>query len=167
MIFVPEKFTHNKLNYFCQPLLASLFVVLTLIVLGGLKHVNLLGYIGTGSLGASAFLAFCLPKMPRLSRRLIGGYLISIVCGVMFSSLCRLSFFHAIPYCIDGAAVVAMTATIFAMVFLRLEHPPAVGFVLGLMIDTWDIYTLFMIFSIVLLMVVIKSILQPWLINLS
>lgn len=171
MTIISEKFLQHKWNFFWQPLLASIFVVVTLIVLGGIQHINLLGYIGTGSLGSSAFLVFCLPQARSArSGRLLGGYCISMLSGIIFSALiCHLKLFNGnffTHYCTDITAVIAMTVAIFSMVFFRMEHPPAVGFVLGLIMDNWTYKTLIMIIAVILLLTIVKLLLKPWLVNL-
>lgn len=169
-MMIASSFSHHKRNFLWQPLLASTFVVMTLIALGGLSHINLLDVIGTGSLGSSAFLIFCMPNtLSAKIKNLFSGYTISAFLGILFylwihSSLTAGSATH--HYWVDMAAVVTMTLSMLIMALFRLEHPPAVGFSLGLIVEPWTLHTLLFLFLGIILLAICKKLLHPWLIDL-
>lgn len=166
-----EKFHKHKMNYIWQPLLAASFVVIALVALGGIGHVELFGFIGTSSLASSAFLIFSIPSSFNSSTRsLLGGYLVCTLIGVLFSScvfyLCAASPHFNYVSIHDFVAAIAMAIAMFLMVFLRLEHPPAAGFALGLIVEPWTKLSLLMLWLVILLLLAIKKIMQRWLIDL-
>ena len=54
----------------------------------------------------------------------------------------------------------------FSMVVTRSEHPPAAALALGLVLNEWNLTTLFVILSGVILLSVIKQIVLPMLMDL-
>jgi CBS-domain-containing membrane protein len=121
------------------------------------------------SLGASAFIAFAVPRSLHSDpRHLIGGYLVGLVSGVAMSSLDALiatsgAWDHAVMI-IFGA--LAISLAMFSMVVTRSEHPPAAALALGLVLNEWDLATLLVILSGVILLSVIKQIVLPMLLDL-
>ena len=61
---------------------------------------------------------------------------------------------------------IAVGVTIFIMVILNTEHPPAVGMALALVIHPWTERTLFFVLGAVLFMEFVKTILKDQLINM-
>jgi CBS-domain-containing membrane protein len=169
--FVDSKFKQYKSHFFLQPLLAGFFVILILAALGGFQHVDLLGYLGSGALGSSAFLVFTSPNCAAASiRRMWGGYAISIIIGVFFSGiLYYLMQEHVnltLCYCAEIAAALAIAFIMFLMALFGLEHPPAVGLALGLVVEPWTRYTLLVMVLSIVLLTAVKHLLRNWLIDL-
>ncbi len=82
------------------------------------------------SIGSTAFIVFTMPSnMTAAPRRVIGGHIIGFICG---------SAFAFIPHPTALATILiyslAVGMTIFLMVALDVEHPPAGGTALGVTI---------------------------------
>lgn len=131
-----------------------------------------LGAIGATSLGSSAFLAFVAhdTAMAR-ERRMIFGYVWGIFLGAIGSFIVEtlirhhiLSHYHS-DVRVLICALVAML-TMLCMTIFSCEHPPAVGIAIGLVLRHWDMPILTIVFVTVIVIVIIKSILRPWLLNL-
>ena len=74
-----QKFHDNKIKYFCQTLFGGLAVGTALLLFDIVNRPVIIA-----SLGASAFIAFTMPRQ-RISgpRYLLGGYSIGIIVGVI------------------------------------------------------------------------------------
>jgi CBS-domain-containing membrane protein len=108
-------------NYFYQSYLATFTVALVLLVL------NIENAVVIASIGATAFIVFTMPKNITASpRRVIGGHIIGLLSG---------SFAALIPHDTSFAGILvyalAVGLSIFLMVALDCEHPPASGTALG------------------------------------
>ena len=53
-----------------------------------------------------------------------------------------------------------LTLTLLLMVTLRMPHPPAAGFALGLILDNWEFQTLLIVACIIAALVLLKNILD-------
>lgn len=109
-------------HYLYQSFLATVVVFMILLVL------NLENVVVIASIGATAFIVFTMPKnITARPRRVIGGHITGMVCG----SLCAL-----IPHTTTLPTIMVLSLavglTIFFMVTLDLEHPPAGGTALGI-----------------------------------
>ena len=171
MLAAVRKFKMHPWHFIWQPLLAATFVVVMLAALGGFGHVTFLGVIGTTSLGSTAFLVFSSPSNKTASiRRMWGGYFISALMGVVFSAVLFILKQKHVDlsqcFCAEIAAALAMAITMFLMAVLNLEHPPAAGLALGLVVEPWTAYTMCEFLLIVVFMALVKIVLRPWLIDL-
>jgi CBS-domain-containing membrane protein len=141
--------------------LAGLGVLLLLLVLDAVTQTVLIA-----SLGASAFIAFAVPRSLHSDpRHLVGGY----VTGVAMSSFYALfslqgTWDHAIMI-VFGA--LAISVAMFAMVVTRTEHPPAAALALGLVLNEWDLLTLVVVLVGVIGLSIIKQIVTPVLMDIS
>lgn len=169
------KFTIINPNFtkFKKVYLFKCFVALlaTLFVLTSLQLVAtnaILGAIGASSLASSIFIAFALPEGPAAHpKRMIGSYCFALLIGVGFYYLGSyliimqnfLSF--SLTYELTGALAVALTMLV--MVMFSLEHPPATGLALGLVIDQWRWWTLIILLFSIICIATIKHLVEPWL----
>ena len=124
-----------------------------------------------GSLGASSFIAFAMPEAQvSRPRFLIGGYIVGIIVGTVFFFLSQFLLSANLDISEDVAlpmlAAAAVGFSIFVMVVFDLEHPPASGLALGLVINEWSIRTLVVVLCGIMLLSGLKSILRPMLKNL-
>lgn len=79
------------------------------------------------ALGATAFIVFAMPNaVSAHSRNVIGGHLVGLLLGMLF-------YFVNIPYLYEFPLVVGFA--IFIMAALDVEHPPAVGTALAVLIN--------------------------------
>ncbi|HEX9758028.1 MAG TPA: HPP family protein [Nitrospiria bacterium] len=128
-----EKFKSNKISYVLQCLLASSTVFIILLVLDAKNNAVVIS-----ALGASSFIAFTMPeRVSSRPRYLIGGYMEGIISGGVIHAL--LPFISGIfssgilNYAFFGALAVGLS--IFLMVVIQTEHPPAAGLALALIIN--------------------------------
>lgn len=154
----------NFKRYGLQCGLAGFGVLVLLLVLDAVTQTVLIA-----SLGASAFIAFAVPRSLHSDpRHLIGGYIVGMIAGVAMASLYNLftlegAWDHAIMI-IFGA--LAISLAMFTMVVTRSEHPPAAALALGLVLNEWDLLTLLVILIGVVGLSVIKRIVLPVLMDL-
>ncbi|MDD5126784.1 MAG: HPP family protein [Dehalococcoidales bacterium] len=111
-------------HYIYQSLLATFVLVIVLLVLRA-EHA-----VVVASIGATAFLVFTIPSTPTAKpRRIVGGHIIGLLTG----SLCAL-----LPHSSTATSVIVYSASVgismFLMVTLDAEHPPASGTALGVAI---------------------------------
>jgi CBS-domain-containing membrane protein len=122
----PENTIKNKFkklwkHYILQSLLASVAFFILVFVLGRDKMVV------ASAMGATGFIVFAMPKAASAqTKNVIGGHLIGLASGTLF-------YFTSLPYLLEYPLVVGIA--IFVMVALDLEHPPAVGTALAVVIN--------------------------------
>ena len=160
--------SHFRLNNFkrygLQCGMAGVGVLILLLVLDAVTQTVLIA-----SLGASAFIAFAVPRSLHSDpRHLIGGYLVGMVAGVAMSYLYSL-------FSLDGAwdqavmiifGALAISLAMFTMVVTRPEHPPAAALALGLVLNEWNLATLIVVLVGVIGLSLIKRIVLPMLMDL-
>jgi CBS-domain-containing membrane protein len=97
------------------------------------------------SIGATSFLVFAMPTaVSAQTRNVIGGHLVGLACGTIF-------YFTKLPYFLEYPCVVGIA--IFLMVALDVEHSPAAGTALAVVINELspiDAFVLIMISAIIL-----------------
>jgi CBS-domain-containing membrane protein len=156
---------HNLKRYSLQCGLAGLAVLLLLLILDAVTQTVLIA-----SLGASAFIAFAVPRSLHSDpRHLVGGYVIGLIAGVAMSLVYELfslqgAWDHALMI-VFGA--LAISLAMFTMVVARAEHPPAAALALGLVLNEWNILTLVVVLIGVIGLSIIKQIVTPTLMDIS
>lgn len=154
----------NFRRYGLQCGLAGIVVLVLLLVLDAVTQTVLIA-----SLGASAFIAFAVPRSLHSGpRHLIGGYVVGMASGVTMSLFHSLvpaggAWDHAVMI-IFGA--LAISLAMFIMVVTRSEHPPAAALALGLVLNEWDLITLVVVLVGVTGLSVIKRMVLPMLMDL-
>ncbi|MFN7098067.1 MAG: HPP family protein, partial [Gammaproteobacteria bacterium] len=170
MPIINPNFKRAKKTYLfkCVVVLIVMLIVLTNLQLISMNAI--LGAIGASSLASSIFICFALPRSPAAEpRRMIGSYVIGILIGIIFYYIATYlmnvysSLSTGIVYEITGSLAVAIT--MFLMVFFSLEHPPAAGMALGIVIDPWRDETLLVIIVAIILIAIAKEFLRPWLLT--
>ena len=154
----------NFKRYALQCGLAGLVVLALLLVLDAVTQTVLIA-----SLGASAFIAFAVPRSLHSGpRNLVGGYAVGIIAGVTMSLLSNLlalsPFWEHAGMVLFGA--LAISLAMFLMVVTRTEHPPAAALALGLVLNEWTFVTLVVVLSGVIVLSVIKRLILPLLLDL-
>ena len=151
-------------RYALQCGLAGLVVLVLLLVLDAVTQTVLIA-----ALGASAFIAFAVPRSPHSGpRSMIGGYVVGIVAG---SSLSVLNTLIGVSAGADHAVMVifgaiAISLAMFTMVVTRTEHPPAAALALGLVLNEWNLLTLAVVLAGVIGLSIIKQLILPALLDL-
>jgi CBS-domain-containing membrane protein len=112
------------LNYIYQSLLATV-VIFTVLLLLKIEHAVVIA-----SIGATAFIVFTMPRnITATPRRVIGGHIVGFICGSTFAFIPHPNVLTAIII-----YSLAVGTTVFFMVALDVEHPPAGGTALGVAI---------------------------------
>ncbi|MBN1521753.1 MAG: HPP family protein [Candidatus Aureabacteria bacterium] len=103
------------------------------------------------SIGATAFIVFAMPdNVTAHPKNVIGGHLIGFIVGFLLSLIPYYSFlFSVLVYSF------AIGFSIFFMVVLNMEHPPASATALGVAMNgfSWKVSLVFFISIIVLIIV--------------
>jgi CBS-domain-containing membrane protein len=151
-------------RYALQCGMAGAVVLLLLLVLDAVTQTVLIA-----SLGASAFIAFAVPRsLLSGHRHMIGGYVVGLVTGVIMASLNNWieppgDWDHAVMVLFGALAI---STAMFLMVTTRTEHPPAASLALGLVLNEWSVMTLLVILVGVILLSVVKRLVLPVLLDL-
>lgn len=115
------KFKQLWKHYLVQSFLAAVVLLLLVLVLGAGRMVVI------SAMGATAFIVFATPKdYAAQTRNVVGGHLVGLAIGYIF---CLTS----LPPFIEYPLVVGIA--VFVMVALDVEHPPAAGTALAVVIN--------------------------------
>jgi CBS-domain-containing membrane protein len=135
---IKNKFKKLWRYYILQSLLAAIALFILVLILGKEKMVII------STMGATSFIVFAMPKAESAqTRNVIGGHLVGLATGTIF-------YFTALPYFFEYPLVVGIA--IFIMVALDVEHPPAAGTALAVVINevSLDAFLTIMISAVVL-----------------
>ena len=115
-----DKFKKLWIYYILQSLLAAVALFALVLILGREKMVVI------SSIGATSFIVFAMPTaVSAKTRNVLGGHLVGLASGTIF-------YYTALPYYIEYPGAVGIA--IFLMVALDVEHPPAAGTALAVVI---------------------------------
>ncbi len=130
-------FSRLWLNYIYQSLLATAVVFVILLLLN-LEHVVVIA-----SIGATAFIIFTMPRnVTAAPRRVIGGHIIGFICGSAFAFIPHSTILTAV-----SVYSLAVGTSVFLMVALDAEHPPAGGTALGVAITGFSVSVMVAVLS--------------------
>jgi len=135
---IKSKFKKLWKYYILQSALAASALFILVIILGKDKMVLI------SAMGATTFTVFAMPKaVSAQTRNVIGGHLVGLASGIIF-------YFTTMPYFLEYPLVVGLA--IFLMVALDVEHPPAAGTALAVVINevSFDAFATVMISAVVL-----------------
>ena len=135
---IKSKFKRLWKFYILQSFLATFSIFIIILVLGEQKLVTV------SAIGATAFIVFAMPKSVSAKRsHVIGGHLVGMACGAIF-------YFTALPYFIEYPLAVGFAMLV--MVALDLEHPPAAGTALAVVINevSFDAFIVIMLSAVIL-----------------
>lgn len=122
---IDKKFKAKWRNYVIQSAAATLFVMALLFLLEMQNAVVL------ASIGATVFIVFATPKThTAIPKKIVGGHLAGLAIGALSHSIPFPAF---IPSFVIYAAAVGIT--MFIMVVMNFEHPPACGTALGVAME--------------------------------
>jgi CBS-domain-containing membrane protein len=144
-------------NYLYQSLLAAFVLALILFVLS-IQHA-----VVVASIGATAFIVFIIPRnITARPRRVIGGHIIGLVTG---------SLIALIPHDAVLTSVLvyafAVGISIFLMVTLDCEHPPASGTALGVAMTGFSSQVMIAVVTSSILLAVVHRFLGKYLRELT
>lgn len=130
---IDKKFKKLWKYYIWQSFLAAVALFIIVLALDKDKMVVI------SAMGATAFIVFAMPNaVSANSKNVIGGHLVGLILGLIF-------FFIEIPHLYEFPLVVGIA--IFVMVALDVEHPPAVGTALAVLIHEVSTEVLFIIIA--------------------
>lgn len=124
--------------YLLQCFLATIVLFILVLVLGEDKSLVI------SALGATAFIVFAMPKADSAkTRNVIGGHLVGLASGAIF-------YLTALPYLVEYPLAAGLA--FFLMVALDVEHPPAVGTALAVVINevSFNVFITIMLSAVVL-----------------
>ena len=134
-----DKFKKLWIYYILQSFLAALALFIIVLVLGRDKMVVI------SAMGATSFIAFAMPKsVSAKTRNILGGHLVGLASGMIF-------YLIDLPYFVEYPLVVGIA--IFIMVVLDVEHPPAAGTALAVVVNevsSLDVFVTIMIGAVIL-----------------
>lgn len=135
---IGEKFKKLWKYYLCQSFLAAIALFIIVLVLGKDKMVVI------SAMGATSFIVFAMPTaVSAQTRNVIGGHLVGLASGTIF-------YFATLPYFLEYPLAVGIA--IFVMVALDVEHPPAAGTALAVVINevSPDVFVTIMASAVIL-----------------
>lgn len=135
---IGEKFKKLWKYYLWQSSLAAVALCIIVLVLGKGKMVVI------SAMGATSFIVFAMPTaVSAQTRNVIGGHLVGLALGTIF-------YFVALPYFLGYPLVVGIA--IFIMVALDVEHPPAAGTALAVVMNevSPDVFVTIMASAVIL-----------------
>ena len=135
---IGEKFKKLWKYYLCQSCLAAVALCIIVLVLGEDKMVVI------SAMGATAFIVFAMPTAASAqTRNVIGGHLVGLASGTIF-------YFATLPYFLEYPLAVGIA--IFVMVALDVEHPPAAGTALAVVVNevSPDVFVTIMVSAVIL-----------------
>ncbi len=137
-LMIKEKFRKLWISYIIQSLMAAIAIFIIVSVLGKERVVVI------SAMGATSFIVFAMPKaVSARTRNVVGGHLVGLASGAIF-------YFAALPYFVGYPLAVGIA--VFLMVALDLEHPPAAGTALAVVVNevSFDVFVAIVISAIVL-----------------
>lgn len=152
---IDPKLRRDFKHYLLQSLAATAFCFVMLASL----DVIIPGAI-VASLGASTFVVFVGPhSRAARPRNLLGGQLIGTGAGMVCSKIVHVGLLSGITGQQMETAIfgsVAVGLAIFLMVVIDMEHPPAAGTALSLVVSQWTIYSIAFIGGATILLAVVR-----------
>lgn len=135
---IKSKFKKLWKYYLLQGLLATAVLFILVLALGKYKLVVI------SAMGATTFIVFAMPNAASAkTKNVIGGHLVGIASGGMF-------YFTTLPFFVEYPLVVGLAFLI--MVALDVEHPPAAGTALAVVINeiSFDAFIIIMLSAVIL-----------------
>jgi len=135
---IKSKFKKLWKYYILQSLLAAIALFILVLILGKDKIVVI------SSMGATTFIIFAMPKtVSAQTKNVVGGHLVGLASGTIF-------YFTTLPYFFEYPLAVGLA--ILLMVALDVEHPPAAGTALAVVINevSLDAFITIMLSAVIL-----------------
>ena len=135
---IKEKFKKLWIYYIIQSLMASVALFIIVSVLGKERVVVI------SAMGATSFIVFAMPRaVSAQTRNIVGGHLAGLLSGALFYSA-------ALPYFVGYPLAVGIA--VFLMVALDLEHPPAAGTALAVVVNevSFDVFVTIVLSALIL-----------------
>ncbi len=129
-------------HYVIQSILATLSMTLVLLFL------TLQNAVVVASIGATSFIVFAMPdNITAKPRNVIGGHLVGLLIGSLCGFIPQLHFIFSI-----FTYSLAVGTSIFIMVVIDTEHPPASGTALGVSMTGFSLQVLIAVLTSTILL---------------
>jgi len=135
---IKTKFKQMWKYYLLQGFFAAIVLLVLAVVLGKDKMVLI------SAMGATTFIVFAMPRtVSAKTKNIVGGHLVGLASGAIF-------YFTALPYFVEYPLAVGLAFLL--MVALDVEHPPAVGTALAVVINevSLDAFITIMLSAVIL-----------------
>jgi CBS-domain-containing membrane protein len=158
-MMIDSKFKENKGKYILQCIMATGVIAMSLFMLDVVFDVAIVA-----SLGSTSFIVFAMPHKRGSSNRVI---ILGNTIGIIVGGICYWfgSNHINIPHAIIAAISVGLC--LFLMVILQAEHPPAAGIALGFVLEGFNVYTILIVYFVLLILLIMRRVLKRWLIDLT
>ncbi|NLL90753.1 MAG: HPP family protein [Dehalococcoidales bacterium] len=120
------------------------------------------------ALAASTFIVFSKPSAKAATpRRLIGGYLVGIICGLLCYYIFNGGLLHEAAARYDivfwFACALSVALSLFLMTITNTEHAPAAAIAMGIVASgfSWQVVIFVVLFAVLLSLA--RRLLKPWL----
>lgn len=144
-------------NYVFQSFFATLAMFIVLLFLN-LQHVVIIA-----SIGATTFIVFAMPNyITAKPRNVIGGHLVGLLSGSLCALIPHQSFIYSIL-----VYSLAVGLSIFLMVVIDTEHPPASGTALSIAITGFSLSTAIFVITSTVVLSLIHHFFKPYLKDLT
>ena len=154
---IDKEFRQHWKNYVLQSILATVSIFIVLYFLS-LQHAVIIA-----SIGATAFIIFAMPNsITAQPRNVIGGQLVGLFFGFLFSLFPQSVLIYSII-----VYSLAVGASIFTMVVIDTEHPPAAGTALGVAITGISLDVFMAVSLSVILLSLIHVFFKPYIRDLT
>lgn len=160
MIILDEKFKDNKGHYILQCALATAILMVLFSLLSLVFDTAIVA-----ALGATSFIVFTIPfKEVSKARYVIGGYTVGNIVGFISAFLFQtIGIAHGL---FGILAALSVGVSMFLMVIFDVEHPPAAGVSLGLMINNGDVRSVLVAYIGIIFILLMRKLLAKYLIDL-
>lgn len=161
MRVLDEKFKQAWPSYIFQSLLATITLIIVLLLIDLVAEAAIVA-----ALGATAFIVFAMPKsITARPKNVIGGHAIGLISGSLcFIALTPLqSLLGSEGIARILAAAVSVGLSIFLMTIIDMEHPPASGTALGIVVYGWASWIVLFVLVCAAMLSIAKYLLKPWL----
>ena len=157
LIKIDKEFRQHWKSYVLQSILATFAVFIVLYFL------SIQNAVIIASIGATTFIVFAMPdSITARPRNVIGGQLIGLLFGFLFSLFPHSTVIYSIV-----AYSLAVGTSIFTMVVIDMEHPPAAGTALGVAITGISLEVFFAVSISIVLLSVIHVLFKPYIRDLT
>ncbi len=156
---IDANFKKNKGKYIVQCLMATAVIAISLFMLDVVLDMAIVA-----ALGSTSFIVFAMPHKQSASSRVVFwgntfGILISINCYFLGEQFFNISYILF--------ASISVGLCLFVMVVFEAEHPPAAGIAFGFVLEGFNLHTIVVIYFVLFILLGMRKILRPWLIDLT
>lgn len=155
-------------HYCLQPLLAVIIMTIVLYVFNSIATTDILWAVGAGALASTCATVFIMPDCgPAQPVKIIGGYTVGLLVGELVRLLLMTVHQFAGSFMLDQhyqllgvLASITIGFSIAFMALFKVEHPPAAGLSIVLVLDLRDYKSMIVIFTAALVLAALQKLLR-------